>query len=159
MTDISLAEQRVCELLAPLLIEDEVGDSLQHVSFGDYPFSPLESFLPEVLRGVHDEWRDESLDGIYPEVFRKVGPREVELIGLAIFISDQTLTPLHLQLMLSRGYDCVSWINLKLGKRIGDACHREPYGQSKITQSMLHIPEQLNSIDWFYHVGYGERRS
>jgi hypothetical protein len=25
--------------------------------------------------------------------------------------------------------------------------------------SMLHVAERFDSIDWFYHVGYGERES
>ena len=114
-------------------------------------------FIPGVLRAVHDEWQHESLDGVYPRFFCKVGEREVELLGLAIFISDQTLTPVHIRLQLSPSFDKVSWIDLRLGERTEAGCHREPYTHAKVQGTMLHIAERLESIDWFYHVGYGER--
>ncbi|ELP31405.1 hypothetical protein RBSWK_04675 [Rhodopirellula baltica SWK14] len=159
LTSTSVPEQRVCELLAPLLRSREVGDSIAPSSDDGYIFSAFEFFLPGVLREIHAEWRHESLDGIYPASFRKTGDREIELIGLALFISDQTLTPLHVRLQLSPDFDCVSWIDLKLGERIDGECRREPYGSAKASGTMLHVSNRLDSIDWYYHVGYGEQRS
>ncbi len=123
--------------------------------------SAFEYFLTEVLCGVHhSEWRHESLDGVYPHIFRKTGDREVELLGLAIFISDQTLTPVHFQLQLSPAYDQVTWIDLRLGERFKGGCRREPYASSKVWgKKMLQVAERFESIDWYYHVGYGERQS
>jgi hypothetical protein len=119
----------------------------------------FEFFLPEVLREVHPEWQHESLDGLYPRWFRKTGAREADLLGLAIFISDQTLTPLYVQLQLSREFDRVSWIDLRLGEHTATGCRREPYGLAKVRGTMLHVAERFDSIDWFYHVGYGEREA
>ncbi len=159
LTEISVPEQRLCEHLAPLLRAHAVGDSIGDSTGEGYLFSSFEFFLPEILHEVHDEWRYESLDGVYPKVFRKTGVREIELIGLACFISDQTLTPLHVRLQLSPTYDRVSWVDLRLGERIGRGCRREPYRNSKTMGAMLHVAERLDSIDWFYHVGYGDRES
>lgn len=159
MTDISVPEQRVCERLAPLLREHEVGDSLGDLGTARELMTSFEFFLPEVLREVHEEWRYESLDGIYPRVFRKTAEREAELLGLAIFISDQTLTPVHFRLHLSPTFDRVAWIDLRLGERSESGCRREPYGYAKVQGTMLHVSERLDSIEWFYHVGYGERAS
>ena len=159
MTGISVPEQRVCELLTPLLRSHEVGDSIVPSSGDGYIFSSFEFFLPGVLREIHAEWLHESLDGIYPASFRKTGDREIELIGLALFISDQTLTPLHVRLQLSPDFDCVSWIDLKLGERIDGECRRDPYGSAKVSGAMLHITNRLDSVDWYYHVGYGEYQS
>lgn len=159
MTSISVPEQRVCELLAQLLPSHDVGDSIVPPSADGYNFSAVEFFLPCVLREIHAEWRHESLDGIYPALFRKTGDREIELIGLALFISDQTLTPLHLRLQLSQDFDCVSWIDLKLGERIDGGCRRrDPYGSATAFGTMLHVTNRLDSIDWYYHVGYGEHQ-
>ena len=159
MTDISIPEQRVCEGLGPLLRGHAAGDSL-----GDLPtcrdlMTSFEFFLPEVLREVHDEWRHESLDGVYPRWFRKTGDREAALLGLAIFISDQTLTPVYAELQLSPTFDRVAWVDLRLGEHTEKGCRREPYGHSKVQGSMLHVAERFDSIDWFYHVSYGERES
>jgi len=160
LTDISVPEQRICELLTPLLRSHDVGDAIITPADDGYVFSPFEFFLPGVLREIHAEWRHESLDGIYPATFRKTANREIELIGLALFISDQRLTPLHLCLQLSPHYDCVSWIDVKLGERIGSKCRRDPYGNSKAFGNMLlHVSNRLDSINWFYHVGYGEREN
>ena len=159
MTETSVPEQRVCERLGPLLQEHAVGDSLGDLNTERDLLASFEFFLPEVLREIHREWQGESLDGVYPKVFRKTAEREVELIGLALFISDQTLTPLHVRLQLSPTFDRVSWIDLRLGEHTADGCRREPYCSSKAMGTMLHVSERLDSIDWFYHVGYGERDS
>ena len=153
LTNISVPEQRVCELLSPLLRSHDVGDSIATSPDDGYIFSSFEFFLPGVLREIHAAWRHESLDGIYPASFRKTGVREIELIGLALFISDQTLTPLHVRLQLSADFDCVSWIELKLGERVNGECRRDPYGSTK---ALLHVTNRLHSIDWYYHVGYGD---
>lgn len=157
MAEVSIPEQRVCEGLGPLLRKHPVGESLGDLLTARALMSSFEFFLPEVLREVHTEWQDESLDGIYPRFFRKVGDREAELLGLAIFISDQTLTPVHFRLQLSRGFDQVTWIDLRLGEHTGSGCRREPYGRSKVQGTMLHVAERFDSIDWYYHVSYGER--
>ena len=83
-----------------------------------------------------------------PCFIRKTGDREIELIGLALFISDQTLTPLHVRLQLSLDFDCVSWIDLKLGERIDGECRRDPYGSAKVSGAMLHVTNRLDSVDW-----------
>ncbi len=101
---------------------------------------------------------NDFLDGVYPREFCKTGEREVELVGLAIFISDQTLTPLYVQLQLSPQYDKVSWIDCRLGEHTESGLRREPYGLSKIQGTMLHVLERLESIDWYYHLAYGERQ-
>ena len=155
MTDISIPEQRVCELLAPLLRSHDVGDTIETSPDDGYVFSSFEFFLPSVFREIHTEWRNESLDGIYPASFRKTADREIELAGLALFISDQTLTPLHVCMQLSPNYDSVRWIDLRLGERIGGKCRRDPYGSAKANGTL--VLERLESIDWYYHVGYGER--
>lgn len=154
---LPVSEQRLCEALAPLLRFHEVGDTIDPLTEGKYLYSSFEFFFPHVLREIHNEWKYESLDGLYARQFQKTGEREIELIGLAMFISDQTLTPLHVNLQLSSNYDRVSWIDLRLGERVGDECRREPYSKSQTAGTMLHVVERLDSIDWFYHVGYGER--
>ncbi|MEM8947257.1 MAG: hypothetical protein AAGD11_18940 [Planctomycetota bacterium] len=154
MREVSTAELRVCEMLAPLLRSHTLHEAIIPTE-GNYVFSSLEFFLTEVLREIHAEWRNESLDGIYPDRFRKIGEREVVLVGNVIFISDQTLAPFCVQLQVSSSYDEVSWIDLKFGERIGDRCNRVPYSSSKSYGTL----KRISKIDWFYHVGYGERES
>ena len=158
MNNISAAEQRVCELLVRLIRSHDVGDSIETTPEDGYVFSSLEFFLPEVLCEIHPEWRYESLDGIYPASFCKTSDREIELVGVALFISDQTLTLLHVRLQLSPDFDRVSWIDSKLGERINGECRRDRYGNAQASGTILHVKKRLDSIDWYYHVGYGEHQ-
>ncbi|GAB5407546.1 MAG: hypothetical protein Aurels2KO_57770 [Aureliella sp.] len=146
-------------MLSPLLASHSVGDPINPRPNNNYIFSSLEFFLPEILRERHKEWQHESLDGLYPKTFRKTAEHEIDFVGLTIFIPDQTFTPIHLQLQLSPDHDCVSWVDLRLGERIGNNCRREPYSRSQTTGTMFHVAERLGSIEWFYHVGYGERQT
>jgi hypothetical protein len=110
------------------------------------------------LRKSHPEWENESLDGIYPEVARKTGVDEIEIIGLCIIISDQTLTPVHLRLQLDSIDDAVSWLDCRLGESTAGGMLRVSYSRSIVYGSKLNVLARLDSIDWVYRVGYGERR-
>ena len=47
----------------------------------------LERFLPAVLRDDYPaQWRHEAFDGFRWAVARKIGPEEVELVGLGLLI-------------------------------------------------------------------------
>ena len=81
MPDISVPEQRVCEMLSPLLASHAVGDAIGPRPDGNYLFSSLEFFLPEVLRELHDEWQYESLDGLYSRVFTRLANTKSNLWG------------------------------------------------------------------------------
>ena len=159
LPDTSRAEQVLCESLTPILHAHTVGDAIGTLPEGSYLLSLFQFFLPEVLREVHDDWRYESLDGVYPKVFDKTGEREIEVIGIANFITDQTLTPLHFRLQLSANFDRVSWIDLRMGEHTGQGCRREPYGSATVHGTMLHVVERLDTIEWYYHVGYGKRET
>jgi hypothetical protein len=118
----------------------------------------LQFFLPHVLQEIHPEWRWEGLDEIYPAVARKVGDDEVEIVGLCCFVSDQTLTPLHVRLQLDSSVDAVSWLECHVGESTGKGMRRVPYSQGTVNGNKLHVLKRLGSIDWAYRVGFGERR-
>jgi hypothetical protein len=116
----------------------------------------LEFFIPEVLRELYPEWDQESLDGIIPIVARQSG-EEVELFGLCVIISDQTLTPIHLGLQVSSTSDEVSWLECRLGERGEHGMVRWPY---EAVEKRLHSLEgREDKIDWVYKVTYGQRRT
>jgi hypothetical protein len=118
----------------------------------------IEFFLPEVLREVHAEWQEESLDGIYPAFIQKTGDDEIEIIGLCILISDQTLTPIHLRLQLAPTDNTVSWLECNLGEATDTGMLRVPYSRQIVYGDKLGVLKRLDSIRWVYKVGYGERR-
>lgn len=115
--------------------------------------SGLEYFLPAVLGEVHQEWKGQGLDGFLFGLKRKMGPGEAEFFGMCIFISDQTLTPIHLRLRVAAASDEVEWLECSVGKP-GDGkggMMRVPYNSTK--GGLLCTPD---SIPWVYRVGFGD---
>lgn len=116
----------------------------------------LEWFLPEVVKEIHPGCP--SLDGVYPACARKHSDAEVEIVGLGCVLPNMELIPLHVRLQLSPGGDRVSWFECRLGEKVDGVMRRVPYRSSVVHGSQLHVLKRLDSIDWFYEVGYGERR-
>jgi hypothetical protein len=132
----------------------EIEDSEQ---FRDFLLG-LEFFLPDVLREIHPEWNDESLDGFLPYSVRKTADQEVEIIGHCILISDQTTTPFHLRLQLAADVDEVSWLELKLGERGESGMVRRPYSNPPSLKRVATLKDGKDTIDWVYKVAFGQRR-
>ncbi len=144
--------------MSVVLADASVGDSIDDSDACRDLLAALQFFLPEVLGEIHKEWKlGEGLDGIYSAIAKKTADHEFEIIGLCCLISDQTVTPLHLCLQVSPSAECVTWVDCRLGEQTGTGIRREPYGSSKVHRTMLHVVQRLDSIDWFYHVGYGKR--
>lgn len=158
MREVSKAESELCKHLRSMLSSLPSQCTLDESEETCYALSALAWFLPEVLQELHPEWKGESLDDIYPAVTCKTADNEIELIGLCCLLSDQTLTPLHLRLQVDSTQDAVSWLECRLGENTADGMRREPYTHSIVNGNKLHILKRLDSIDWVYHVGYGERR-
>jgi hypothetical protein len=116
----------------------------------------LEVYLPDVLRELHPEWERESLDGVYHDVARTTGENAIEIAGLCILISDQRLAPFHLQLKVSSTEDEVVWLDLKLGESGPNGMVRMPYNRRQIL-AKSEIRSRWRQVDWFYHVGFGDR--
>ena len=154
LREISKAEQLVCEHLREVIAEISIGEAFANAEDLRDLLGVLEWFISEVIHEVHP--RADSLDGVYAKVARRTGERAVEIVGLACLM-DQSLTPLHVSVESSVLWDHVVWIDCRLGENTKTGMRREPYRSSKINGAMLHVAERLNSIDWFYHVGCGER--
>jgi hypothetical protein len=119
----------------------------------------VEWFLPEILAEVYSEWTGESLDGIYPHVARKTGEGEAEVLGLCCLISDQTLTPFHLRLQLSRSSDEFSWLELRLGEKGRHGMVRMQYPAAGTIYKRLHaLNQRADTMEWVYKVTFGQSR-
>lgn len=154
---ISKAEAVLCARFADVLSSVPLNsESWTSGAFREV-LSALEFFIPEVLRGKYDEWRYESLDGIYPARVRRSGNREVEIVGICCLISDQTLTPLRLKIELSQTNAHIAWMECLLGEHTAEGMRRVPYSASVVNTKMLHVLKRLDTIDWYYDVEYDER--
>jgi hypothetical protein len=71
-------------------------------------------------------------------------------------LMSQELTPLHVRLQLSVSGDWVSWIECRLGEKVDGVLLKVPYRRG--IANGLTVMKRLDSIEWFYGVGYGERR-
>ena len=111
----------------------------------------LEMYLTLMLREVHQFWKYESLDGVYCEFAIKTGPLQVQLAGQCILITDQTLTPYHLELRAARDADEIEWLDCRLGEVCKGQLVRVPYREWK-TPSVVN---RLGKIEWKFHVGFG----
>jgi hypothetical protein len=154
----SSAEQHIARLIRPILdVLPASADLLQSEDFR-HALIGLDFFIPEILAEIYPEWIFEELDGIDPVLARKVGDREIEILGLCTLISDQTLTPIHLRFWISPREDEVTWMECRLGERGRHGMIRQPHTSFdkaiKPLYTLQHTPED---IDWMYKVTFGER--
>jgi len=91
----SIAEKIVSQELRAILARVVTGAPIEHSEQLDQFQSALEFFLTEELG-----WPQESFDAFRFAVARKVAPEEAEFVGLALLITDQAWTPIHLWLRL-----------------------------------------------------------
>lgn len=120
--------------------------------------SALEYLIPSIIGEIHPEMLGQALDGMLPAISRKIADGEAEVLGHVCFISDQTLTPLHLRLQLSSRGDEISWLECRLGERTEQGMRRTPYGSPGATGRLLAMLDRRKAgIDWCYEVTFGER--
>lgn len=143
-----LVAERVCELASG----KPVGAQLNNSSLSNL-LSALEYYLPQTLSEIHQEWHHESLDGVYPDVVRKTAEHRIEIVGWCILISDQTMTPLELQMEVSPAAEEVTWLDCRLGKLGPNGMVRIPYNRWPDIKED-HI---WKSMSWAFHVGFDHR--
>lgn len=117
----------------------------------------LELFIPQVLPEDFPEWERESLDGLLLADARATSGG-VTLVGLAILISDQTVTPFHVAFHLGSGGSLGS-AEVLLGERGGGALGIS--GPICTSPSVPHCLEgllpRLPHVDWVYRAAYVKR--
>jgi hypothetical protein len=111
----------------------------------------LELLIPQVLRVERPEWERESIDGFYFSHAVKRGSASAELAGTCILISDQTVTPFHLDLTFAEDGRLRPSL-IRLGEP-GDG----PLGISgpgcnsrAATELLAGLDARLDGIDWVY---------
>ncbi|MDB5172094.1 MAG: hypothetical protein JWN51_867 [Phycisphaerales bacterium] len=155
----SKAEAFIVTSFRPVLAELPNGAHIPDSAQFRNALHGLEFFIPELLRDLHPEWKNESLDGVLPLVARKIGDAAVEIFGLCIIISDQTTTPIYVRFQLSPAGDEVSWVECKLGEAGEQGMVRSEYKSVSATNNRLHaLSGKADTIDWVYRITYGQRR-
>ena len=151
----SKAETIACQLLGTALQGLNEGASVPDTEEFRGFLSALERILPEYLAEAYGFWRGESLDGVYPEVARMVGPHALEVIGLGLTLSDQSLMALHVRLGLRERADGIKWMVVRLGEETAEGLRRTPYSLDRLHKEMHATAQRIGEIDWAFAVQYG----
>ena len=152
-------EAITCHGLRMILDEVAPGDRVPDCAGLRDLLSGLEYLLPEVLAAEHRWWRYEGFDGILPVVARKVSPREIEVNGLCILISDQSVTPIQVRLGIASEADEIASLECKVGEP-GDGAgglRREPFDHHRIAKDLASVGDRASQIDWVYTAGMAPR--
>lgn len=112
----------------------------------------LELFVPRALREQHAEWEKESLDGIFVARATKTGPTAAELVGTAILISDQTVTPFVVELAAAEVGGGVAVRHLSIGEAgAGPLGISGPAVNSRDAQRLLAtLLGRMDEVAWSY---------
>ncbi len=139
----TIVSQELRAILAPL----DTGASIPHSEWLLKLQSALEFFLPAELG-----WRHESFDAFRFVIARKVTCDEAEFAGLALLISDQTWTPIHLWLRLSPDSDRITSLDCRVGEpgEGAEGLVRIPYASGLADKILYSLPERVGAIDWVY---------
>lgn len=148
-------EYRLSQAIHTIIAGKPVGADVTRALESADVLSALERFIPDSLKGVHQEWRHEGLDGVLPLLALKTGEREIDLVGHCILISDQSVAPLRLRFRVSRQGSVIEWFYCRLGQRGERGMIRSPYGEFPASKQLLAaIAEGIELIDWAYGVEF-----
>lgn len=137
---------------AGYLSEVSVGSPLPLDSSADL-FDTLELLLPEILRRRHPEWASESLDGFTIASAVKVDEMSAEIVGTAILMSDQAVTPFELYVLVTES-GAFRGLRIRMGEAGGGPLGISgPVWGSRAARAMLMaIKPRVVSVDWIYDV-------
>lgn len=154
----SRGEEFASHSLRAILTELPTGTAIEDSEEYQHALTGLFWFLPDVLGEVYAEWKFIGLDGLYPVVARKTAEREIEFFGQCCFVSDQTLTPVHIRLQVAPRVDEISWMELRVGAMGRGGMVRMPYSaKSRGHKRLYTMIGRENEIQWVYKVSFGER--
>ena len=146
-------EAQLASELAVLLKDVSVGAEFAIHPSASVCYS-LELFIPRVLSDRFSEWEKESLDGIFVAKARKTSPNAVEFWGTCILISDQTVTPLYVELVLTPSAETIDSFRVRLGEQGGGklGISGPECNSVDAKQLLVSVSSRLNDIVWTYSI-------
>lgn len=114
----------------------------------------LEYFLPELLARKYTKWEGEGFDAVFVAQAVKTGTGAAEFTGVAILISDQTLTPFHCKIWLSEDCNSIGTFDVSVGEAGSGplGISGRVYTATVVDKLLLSIVTRLERIEWVYHV-------
>lgn len=143
---------------AAAILSDEVRSTLADLSDGasivlgsdSLLCSSLERVLPRCLSGEYPDWRDETLDGVLDAVGHRISDQTLMILGVAILMSDQRVTPFKCEL---RADSRVMELRVDFGQA-GDG--RWGIKRAKLRSKQhdqIRIDLSAGLIDWVFSAG------
>ena len=145
----------VAELKA-LLVDTPIGGQFTVDPAADICYS-LELFLPRLLATEHPEWVRESLDGFFVARAIKTERAGAELTGICILISDQTVTPFRVELVLdSPDAAGLQFVRLRLGEAGGGelGISGPAVNSRAASNSLAKVVPRIDSVGWSYDLQF-----
>jgi hypothetical protein len=146
-------EEHVVKGLLAEVRDYPVGASLHVSPAADLCYS-LEYYLPKLLGVKHPEWESESLDGFFFDTGVKTGAFSAKLGGMTILITDQTVTPVEVEIGLTPTADAIEHVRLKLGEPGGGRLGISgPVCNSReATRLIATFGQRVEDIQWAYRL-------
>ena len=164
MTD--LARRGHCKRNPPTRAEHVLGVQLREflaatgtgseTSYRDM-LSALEYYTTELLQYCEGWPSHESLDGVLPSRITKVDENEMEVLGVCILISDQTVTPMHATFRLTPRSEDIAMATCRVGEpdRASGGLLRLPYGSADASLARSTLPDRLGMFPWLFTIEVG----
>lgn len=154
------SESRVASEIARLLRDVPLDAELAIEPLSEL-CSSLERFVPQLLFEHYDEWRGESLDGVYVARATKTTSHTLSLLGTCILISDQTVVPFYAAFAVNASRDAIESFEISIGEPGGGplGISGPPCGSGQATRLHHRLPARfdLGRIEWVYKVASGAR--
>ncbi len=151
------AETYTCKVLRTILSNLTTGSNIPESNEMQEVFSGLERIIPEIFKDDYEFWKYESLDGIFLREAIKSNEFEVILTGMCLLITDQTLTPIYLDMKIGEEINKFEWIYCKLGEIENDNLVRIPYESSKWKKLLYEF--EISTMNWAFEIEYKKARA
>lgn len=120
----------------------------------------LELFIPQVLREDFSEWKTESIDRFLIAGAERDTEESLCLFGLAIIISDQTVTPCQIHLRRSADKSSLEHAEVLLGEPGAGVLgiSGPPCTESASVRRLLDgLSPRLRTVNWIYRGTFAPR--
>ncbi|QDU81621.1 hypothetical protein Pla110_33640 [Polystyrenella longa] len=115
----------------------------------------LEFFLTELLIAVYPEWKQDSLDGIELTHCLVTDQNNCSMLGLVWLIRDQKTVPMLMEIKTDWSGEKILWCECRIGESGSEGMLRMDY--PRLIKKLYSIVDAKNSINWAYHLAYGDR--
>jgi hypothetical protein len=149
------AERRLARALRQAVANRVDGESFLDTRELKRMCTGLEYFLPRILAELYPHWQRESFDGFYFAEARRTGPLQGEFYGMAILISDQTITPIDVEIRALDSEEQIAWVKCRVGQRgTGKGSMTRIPWERRRANELCDLPEDRDSVDWVYVLDY-----